>query len=187
MALVKNNLVTAGLSGKLGNMLVFRTVGDKTVVSTAPQGSSEASLAQKATREKFQLAAIYGKAVNADPISKAVYEKAAYDKKISVYNVAVADFCQAPQIESVDLSHYAGNVNDYIITRVTDDFKVVSVETEIHQADGTLVEKGLAILQANGLDWKYTVTVSNTNTAGDKIIIKAFDLPGNETDVEKVV
>jgi hypothetical protein len=36
MATSKNNVVTFGLSGKIGDMLVFRQMGGRTIVSSAP-------------------------------------------------------------------------------------------------------------------------------------------------------
>ena len=62
MAQVKKNLITKGLSGILGGTLVFRNVGEKTVVSVAPTTTKEASPAQKNHREKFQQAVFYAKA-----------------------------------------------------------------------------------------------------------------------------
>jgi hypothetical protein len=37
MAKSKNNLVTHGLSGKIGDMLVFRQVGGETIVSAVSE------------------------------------------------------------------------------------------------------------------------------------------------------
>ncbi len=37
MAKVGNNIVTTGLSGKLGNLIVFRNRGGKTIVSKTPR------------------------------------------------------------------------------------------------------------------------------------------------------
>lgn len=36
MAKVRNNIVTTGLSGKLGNLIVFLNRGGKTVISKTP-------------------------------------------------------------------------------------------------------------------------------------------------------
>jgi hypothetical protein len=37
MAKVGDNIVTTGLSGKLGNLIVFRNRGGKTIVAKAPK------------------------------------------------------------------------------------------------------------------------------------------------------
>lgn len=183
MALVNKNLATQGLSGTLGRMLVFRRVGDKTVVSTVPSSSSKApSVAQQNQRDKFQQAILYAKAQMDDPLMKADYEsKVKGDGTPSAYNIAVADFFNAPDITDVDLSGYSGHLNDKIRIRVTDDFKVKSVSVEIRDAAGTLVEKGNAVAEANKLYWVFTATVANASLSGDKITVRASDLPGNET------
>ena len=36
MAHIKDNIVTEGMSGKLGNKIVFRNVGGKTIVAKRP-------------------------------------------------------------------------------------------------------------------------------------------------------
>ena len=54
MAIVKNNVVTKGLSGKLGRDLVFKVYGEKTVVCAYPRRSTVApSVRQLSCRERF--------------------------------------------------------------------------------------------------------------------------------------
>lgn len=95
MAIVKNNLITEGLSGKLGNMLVFRNMGNKTIVSTVPKANENPSEDQKLNREKFQSAVIYRKSAISEPTTKLAYKKAGVKEGLSAYNVAVADFYNA--------------------------------------------------------------------------------------------
>ena len=83
MATVKKNLVTEGLSGKLGDMLIFRTgKSGKTIVTTASKTNDSNTEAQKIHRAKFQMAAVYGKAAMTDPITKASYQLLA-DKQLA--------------------------------------------------------------------------------------------------------
>lgn len=186
MAHVKKNLVTKGLSGILGGTLVFRNVGEKTVVGIAPTTTKEASLAQKNQRERFQQAVFYAKAQMADPITKAEYESHTEGTGgPSAYNIAVADFFSAPDIVEIDLSKYLGKKGDTIRIRVTDDFKVKSVSVEISNDKGS--EKGNAVMQDNKLDWIYTTPEDNVSVVGNKIVVKAYDMPGNETKEEKTL
>jgi hypothetical protein len=60
MAKSKNNVVTYGLSGKIGDLLVFRQVDGKTVVSKIPTQSTSVSEKQQAHRKRFQQAVVYG-------------------------------------------------------------------------------------------------------------------------------
>lgn len=185
MAESKNNIVTHGLSGKVGNMLVFSQRNGKTIVSKVPkERTGEATAKQKEQIAKFQQAIIYAKSAMQDPDAKAMYQASANSSKgISAYNIAVADLLKAPQIDEIDLSNYAGKIGDTISTKVTDDFMVVSVKVIISNADGSLVEQGNATQQ--GTKWVYTATATNTDLDGDKIIIQAGDIPDNLSEISK--
>ena len=186
MAESKDNVVTHGLTGKI-DVLVFRTRGKKTIVSRAPHKSNKPPTnAQKAVTEKFQRGVIYGKAVANDPAQKAAYQDAAQDGQ-TFYNVAIADYFNAPDIEEINVSGYTGAVGSKIVVKATDDFEVTKVHIKIENGDGTLVEEGDAVADIAGLTWVYTATVANASLAGDKITVTAFDNPGNETESNKVL
>ena len=151
-----------------------------------PTTTPKATDSQKEQRRRFQQATFYAKAAIADPDTKAAYAGSA-KKGQTAYNVAVADFFHAPDIESVDLSHYTGQPGDTILIRATDDFMVKEVKVTITNADGSLVEKGDAAPDAGGYLWTYTATQVNDNLEGDKIEIAASDLPGNITREEQSI
>jgi hypothetical protein len=182
MAESKNNIVTHGLSGKVGDILVFSQRNGKTIVSKAPkERTGELSEKQQAQAQKFQKAVLYAKTVLANHDKKQMYEAMSDESKgVSTYNVAVADLLNAPKIEKIDLSSYTGNPGDTIKVMVTDDFQVVSVSVTIENADGSLVEEGSAV--DNGGEWIYTATSSNPDLSGDKITVKALDHPANLTE-----
>lgn len=187
MAILGKNVVTTRLKGKVGDLLVFHTRGDKTYVSTAPEHKNrERTEAQKAHAKLFQEAIIYGKGVIADPAMKEAYQQGAVGNQ-TAFNVAVADFLCAPQIEEIDVSNYSGKAGNSIRIRATDDFKVIQVMVSIYNSGNTLVEEGYAIQDRNQVDWIYTTTADNTNIQGDKIVIKASDIPGNLTQKEETV
>jgi hypothetical protein len=183
MAKSKNNVITHGLSGKIGDLLVFRQKGGKTVVAKLPVQSQPASEKQKAQRRRFQQAVLYAKVSTASPETGEMYSLAAKKEKRLPLNIAVADFFHAPDIETVDLSVYTGAVGDTIRIIVTDDFAVKSVHVQISNADGSLVEEGEALQNAENL-WIYTATKNNESLDGDKIVIAASDMPGNITREE---
>lgn len=80
MAKVGKNIVTTGLRGKLGDLIVFRNRGGKTYVASAPEKKEhELSDAQKKHRHDFQNAIVYGKSVLADPAKNAAYQAEARD------------------------------------------------------------------------------------------------------------
>jgi hypothetical protein len=182
MAHVKDNVYTRGLSGMVGDQMVFRVRGKSTIVANAPVTQEhEPTVAQKAQQKHFHEAIIYGKSTMLDPKKKEAYQAVAEENQ-SAFNVAVADFLNAPSIESVDVSTYNGQPGNVITVEAVDDFNVTQVDVTIYNSDGTLVEHGLAIQQADGLNWNYTATVANVSLAGDKIVVKAYDLPGNLTE-----
>ena len=181
MAKQTNNVVTHGLSGKVGDLLVFRQRAGKTVVAKAPPKRKVTTEQQKEQQRKFQRAVLYAKSVIADSAGMgAVYNKAA-KKGLTAYNVAVADFFHAPDIQNIDVSGYTGQPGDIIRIEITDDFAVKEVKVTITNADGSLVEKGFATPDAVGYLWIYTATATNDSLDGDKIEITASDLPGNVT------
>src|SRR5689334_15673299 len=98
MAESKNNIVTHGISGKLGDLIVLRQKAGKTFVGKAPhEMTGEPTEAQKEIQSRFQQAILYGKAAIADPTIKKEYHKAAGPGQ-SAFNVAVADFFHAPAV-----------------------------------------------------------------------------------------
>jgi predicted membrane-bound mannosyltransferase len=185
MAKQKGNVVTHGLSGKIGDLLIFRQVNGQTVVSKIPERSQTASEKQKEQRKRFQRATVYAKAAVDDPETKALYAgEAGKSKGKTAYNIAVADFFNAPDIETVDLSDYTGSVGDTVRVAATDDFLVKSVYVSIVDADGATVEEGDAVRGTGNL-WIYTATKHNDSVSGYRIEITASDLPGNIAKVER--
>ena len=187
MATSAKNIVLHGVSGKLGDQIVFRQRAGTTILAQAPGArEGEPSEAQKQQQHKFQQAVVYGKAEMADPVEKAEYQEKASGMK-TAFNVAVADFFHAPDVDEIDLTAYTGAVGDIIRVRATDDFKVVQVHIAVYNGDGTLVEEGNAEQQANEIDWLYTATAVNSNLEGDKIVVRVSDKPGNITEQEQLL
>jgi hypothetical protein len=185
MAKSKNNVVTYGLSGKIGDLLIFRQKNGKTIVAKIAEYSDNPSEEQKKSRKRFQKATIYAKGAIDDPQIREQYDEVAKKKKgLTAYNIAVADFFNAPDIEEIDLSGYAGDVGDEIKIIASDDFKVISVHVEIINADGETVEKGYAAHSTGNL-WIYVATQNNRIIEGNKFVVSATDMPGNITVEEE--
>ncbi|MDR1879169.1 MAG: hypothetical protein LBQ64_06365 [Bacteroidales bacterium] len=185
MAKQKGNVVTYGLSGKIGDLLVFRQRDGKTIVSKIPKAPKTESENQKKHRKRFQQAVIYAKAATSTPEGKALYGAA--KKCRTPFNTAVSDFFNTPKIENIDLYAYTGTVGDKIRIMATDDFAVKSVHVQINNADGSLVEEGEAVPDVTGQLWTYTTTQNNDNLNGDKIVVSACDHPGNITKEEQIL
>lgn len=184
MAKVSNNIVTTGLSGKLGDLIVFSNRGGKTVVSQAPkERTGEFSEAQKAVHLRFQEAILYAKSSLKDEQTKEAYKASAKPGQ-SAYNVAIADFMHAPHIDEVDISQYNGEPGSKIRIRALDDFSVAEVSVSVVGTDSTELESGMAVLQPDAW-WEYTTTGANENLQVAKIIIRVTDLPGNLSEKEQ--
>jgi hypothetical protein len=184
MAESKNNVLTHGLSGKVGGIMVFRQIRGKTFVSTVPEKSDEVSEKQKVQRRRFRNATIYGKSALEIPECKEIYEAAAAKKGRTPFIAAVADFLNAPEIELIDLSDYAGQQGDIIKIEAYDDTLVKEVHVSIINADGSTVEEGQAVPDASGNVWTYTAQQNNDDLGGNKIVVSVSDLPGNVTTEE---
>jgi len=182
MAESKNNLVTNGLSGKLGKNLVFVQRMGKTIVRQAPSKvTKQRSEVQQQHFNRFRLAVLYAKKALADSSIKEAYAKAAKPGQ-TAQNVAVADFLQSPHITHVNTSGYKGHTGDTIVINAIDDFGVVAVKVSILTGNDVVLEEGNAIQSANATEWVYTAVQDNPAVQGSRIIIQAFDLPDNMTE-----
>ncbi len=188
MARSRNNVVTHGLSGLIGDMLVFRQKANKTYVANKPRPSSKApTTVQMEIRERFKRATRYAKTALNDLVLKAQYLLSAKPGQ-SAHNIAFVDYQKSPEFyEDMDLSTYTGAVGDTIMVSVIDDFRVKTVHVEIKAPGGAVLEEGFAVQNENELDWIYTTTADNSELLGTQIIFRAKDYPGNETVLEKII
>ncbi len=186
MELLENDLVS-GSSGRFGKRLIYRRRGDKTIIAGRPlRRKNPNTLLQQAVREKFAEGIIYANGVVAVEATKAVYQAKVKGNQ-TAYNLAVRDFCKAPQITKCDIDKYTGQPGDEITIRAVDDFKVESVKLVIKDSTDSIIEEGPAILSVNKADWIYTATTANATLPGTTLIISAADLPGNITTQEVVI
>jgi hypothetical protein len=189
MALIKNNDLTDGMSGRIGNKIVFRVVKGRTVATRRPiQTTSVITDKQRAHRERFKRATTYAKAALLDVATKAAYALQAKEKDfMNAFTAAVTDFMKSPKVDSIDNAAYSGKVGESIILKVSDDFKVADVKVTITLPTSVVVETGAATLVAGTADWKYVTTKANATLAGSKIKVVVTDKPGNTTTFEKTL
>jgi hypothetical protein len=181
---LKNNDLVMGSSGRIGDQLVYRQRAGKTIIAKRPKKSSvKATDLQLEVQELFAEAVLYARGVLADEAKKALYQAKAKSGK-SAFNLALSDFCKAPEIRKYQTSNYTGQLGDKISIRVIDDFKVEWVRLIIKDSADNLIEEGETVLSDNRVDWIYTATVLNPSLAGTKLIISAADMPGNISTLE---
>lgn len=177
-----NNIILKESSGSIGKTLTVtrRKSGSIHIGKHRGGNTTPPTEKQLEVQSKFKEGIIYGRAVLADPVLKAMYAAAAKGDQ-SAYNVAVRDAFKAPEITRINTELYTGQPGSTITVRAVDDFKVASVKVTIYAANGDVVEQGDAVLEGNGLDWLYTAKVVNAALAGCRVRGVAKDLPANET------
>lgn len=179
MSKVKDNIITEGLSGRLGkSRLIFRTgKNGKTSVALRSPASEDRVFneAQQAQQEAFAQATQYAVLAKDNPI----YVNLAQETDASAYNLAVADWFRKPKVLDLNTDGWTGGIGHTIRVKATDDTKVTRVQVTIHQ-DGNVLEAGEAVpSSADGLLWTYVTTTNLTGTPNLQLDANAFDLPGN--------
>ncbi len=180
------------VSGLFGESVTVRKINNRVVVKNRPKRNgkkrklTENEIAQQ---ERFQQAARFANAVQADEELNALYSARKRGKYESAYTVAIADFHHAPKIKEIVVKKGKDAGKDEIRVIARDDFMVTEVSVEIIAADGSIVEAGDATANyKKHMDgWFYTPTTAQPMKAGMKIIAAAFDRPGNKTVMELVV
>lgn len=183
MAKSENNEVMYGARGKVGNLVVFKNFGsNQTVIAKRPKRPDNPvyTAKQLEAKLKFREAVVYARGVINNPALLAVYQLLA-KPGTSAYNLALADYCKAPEISVIDADNYQGQIGEQIRVRAIDNFSVTEVKVSIYDAADLLLESGLANQSANSVDWFYETTTLNSNLAGTKITAEAKDTPGNTT------
>jgi hypothetical protein len=182
------NPILVRLRGAIGD-LVFKWYGDEVVVTRRPSFEGvEWSEAQQATRERFRRAAMYGKAVLADPPAEAFYREAAEARGKPFFSMMIADYLNEPEIERIDLDGYEGGVGDEIVVTAHDDLGVVDVTVRLAGADGSTLESGAAAESPPGSGrWVYRAQRPVEGTV--QVTAIATDRPGGlaRAQAEKAV
>jgi hypothetical protein len=170
MAQVVNNIFARGLSGKLGDQVVFRHLRDgRTIVCTKPDFSRrKLSREQKEHHKRFKQAAAYAQsAAHSQPI----YAERAAGTLKNAYNVAVGDWFHPPVIHRLERNGEA------IRIEASDDVLVAGVRVVVLDEQGKTVEKGEAVKRKDNW-WEYVPQESG------KVTVEARDLAGNKVQAE---
>ena len=181
MAKVNKNIFTQGLSGSLGDQIIFRQSKDgRTIVALKPTFSEdrEFSSVQLEHQEEFREAIAYAQTVK----GQEAYINKAKGTAMSAFNAAVADWFNKPEVLEIDITGWNGQVGQIIRVKAQDDVQVTKVFVKISDANGTLIEQGDAV-QADGLWWDYTTTTATSMNPAPQVVATAQDLPGNRTDM----
>jgi hypothetical protein len=180
MAIVTLNPILERVRGEFGD-LVFKHFGNEVVISHRPDFSGvQPTEAQLQQRERFRQAVLYGQLVMADPQKKAIYTQAVKAKGKPLFSLTVADFFNAPSVDEVDLSAYAGAIGDIIAVRAHDDFDVERVHVSVTKSSGEAIESGEAVeTPLNSGRWVYLATAAVPQGTSVRIAVSASDRPGS--------
>lgn len=183
MGRISKDAITQGFSGKLGDDLVFRRVGNQTFFALKGKIKVAATERQKKTRSRFRDAAMYANVMLMKPETSVAYAMMASAASLhSAYLAAIKDYMTKPEIENVNVGKYLGAVGNTITVSSKIPFKIVALQVTILNAAGTVLEQGPA--QMMQLRWRYTASVHNPQVAGSVLIIKASDRLGKVVEME---
>lgn len=188
MSKIKDNIVTRGLSGKLGKQIVFRQWSGDTFLAKAPVVNSSSTKSEMRLQSmlRFKDATIYAKKAMNDAELKQAYQKKCKARQ-NAYARAVQDFFIAPSIEEIDVSNYTGEPDSFIQVYAIDDFRVKRVKVRIEDNESNEVDAGWAEREGNTDWWRYMATVPNPLPEGGKVIAFAYNQPGNEATKEVIL
>lgn len=170
MAKVKRNLMLQGISGAINKTLVFRQMRDgTTILSAAPDFSRRVfSKGQLTHQSRFQQAAAYARrAAKTNPI----YAELAKGTTKTAYNIALSDWFNPPVIDLVKWEERR------IRIWASDNVLVTKILVTVMDEQEKMLEQGQA-QQVNQAIWEYSAQATG------KVIVEAWDLPGNKTRVE---
>jgi hypothetical protein len=132
-------------------------------------------------RERFKRWSAYAARAITDPVLKDAYALKIENKE-TAYNRALADASRPPKIVSVVTTGYTGRIGNSIFINAQDDFLVGKVCVSINKFK-RLVEEGEAV-QLNSFIWEYKAKVMIPKLNKVRIVVTAYDLPGNSASME---
>lgn len=186
MGIVRENLLTKGFSGKIGDEIVFRQMGNRTYFAKRPRKRTQVTANQAAYHAKFKDAVLYARIVLLDPTVRGAYEQMARQANVrGAFNMALIDYIKDPVIDSIKTDGYGGEVGRALFITSEQYFKLTEVTVTIMQVNGSILETGPAMKDNNA--WKYITATPNPSPAGCRIIVNAKDRIGKQTIFEKVI
>jgi hypothetical protein len=195
MAKIYHNTATHGMNGQVNQFVYYDRYG-KDIAAKPGVRKAPFSAEQKNLQSRFKRGVAYATMCAAtDPALMLAYKSKAQAGQTG-HNIAIADYCNSPVIISVDISDAklvaGGRKNAFRISAmVTDDFRVATVKIRIEDQNGKLVEKGDAVIQADGLNWIYTTRAyrpgASSTTTKKRVTITATDVPGNSVFEERII
>ncbi|QHS61478.1 hypothetical protein [Chitinophaga agri] len=172
MAIVKDNILLQLVRGTIGRQItIYERNGQIIMAKKRRPSNKKPTQKQLEARHKMRIAADLARDMMNDPEIKAYYASLAGPGQ-NAYNMAVKDAYHSPEVQNIRLE------DTEVVVTAKDEFRVAKVKVSVVDADGGIIESGLAVLGRNGVDWYYKAAML---PAGGKLVVVAADLPGKET------
>ena len=179
MSSTRSNGLTADYSGKFGNQYVLRCRNGRSNMSKLPKRTkTTTSEAQDRVKNNFKAAAAYAKDKLSIPELREAYLLRGNGLR-SAYIMAMADSFHPPVINNINADFYRGHAGDVIRIEAVDNFRVEKVMFYLYDEDNQELEFGECVQAGEGSEWDYTILNEHVPTAGQKIKVVAYDLPGH--------
>jgi hypothetical protein len=131
------NALLHGLSGKFGDVIVFKTMRGRTFATKPAVQPTVQSAQQKENRSRFRLASQWAKSVLLDPERKAYYRKKAHKLKLpNAYTAAVADYMRPVRVTKVKTTSTA-------VSYLVDKKRFAAPKVEAREATGQMSVVGV--------------------------------------------
>jgi hypothetical protein len=183
MPKVTYNEVVRGYSGTISDLVYYEADGQQ-LVRKKPRGKKPRTKPQQNNSGRFTAAGRYARQALSDPNLKAAYQALCRGHQ-NPRNLAIRDFLTPPVIEAVDFETYTGKPQQVLRVKATDDFRVGQVHLVIRDPGGTIIEEGVAVLDAGSGQWCYTTRVEIASGLTVSITVSATDQPGNTIECQR--
>ena len=193
MARVVLNPALQILSGDVAGF-VYRQQSDGSVVvakRTLPDPNREFSEAQTEQMQKFKEASARYRRLLQDENTHAAYKKLLAERgsKGRLRALVIGDILKAPEVSTIDLTNYQGEVGNTIRVIAEDSVGISGLSLSIFDVTDTQVIESAEMPmngQINGtVEWMYTTTANVTAGHQLEIRVTAHDLAGNMSEVNQ--
>ena len=184
MAKSRNNLITKGYSGRVGD-IVLKNYGDITVMTKRPDCSKVIKTPwQLEFNDKFKKAVKYARYVIKNQELSDYYRRIRPD--MDPYHAAISDYMSRPVIERIDVAGYHGLPGNVVTVSVWNKWEIEGVDMVIFNALGEVIECGAAVPKqfSGNMEWDYMATIENVDYKSCRILVRIKDRPGNTVEAE---
>lgn len=179
MPTVHLNSALHGVSGHFGD-LVYRRYRGRTILQRRARFTQPWSAAQEKTRATFAGGSAYAAQVAADPALRALYAQRGARRRLNFRQMAIRDYFNPPSLGELDRTAYRAGTGGRLAIEACDDFEVVRVSMELHDASGTVTTQSDAA--HTGRFWECQVPAPATGVSPPRAVtVTAYDRPGNAT------